>query len=450
MESPVKTENLQKKSLDILTYIQEHLYFNRPDLEVKGESYNAALLLGLITGLVGGKELIVGEPGLGKTTSAEYMGALLYRLPLGSIWEGEVAGHPEQTEEKIVGRPDLGQLNKGIEEVVWSSFALLPVKVVDELNRLPETKQSMILDGVDRGNWSYLNKVVTNAEYCLFATANYHDRGTNTIVAPLLDRFDVMVESKHPGPNISWMIGREEPTYGLLRDPEQEKALQTLLAKQGIESEIEQICNAYGLSLEKKLGVPTLGATDRKTIRTDFSSLSFDEDANALMRTLLAELSFCCKHGQKRSNEICGEGCHYTGYLCYEVRTCPSNRFPMSVRRYAQCLAWLLGDTSVDVEHIRTVIPYTAAHRIQWRDDLDVLDDVGIRTEIIPIHRAKQATREVYRRYQEQADRIKSALGVACRIFNGENLKPTEGDHPIYSEIMRDLGVETPRPVLSN
>jgi hypothetical protein len=122
----------------------------------------------------------------------------------------------------------------------------------------------------------------------------------------------------------------------------------------------------------------------------------------------------------------------------------------MSVRRYAQGLAWLLGDGIVDVEHLRTVIPYAAAHRIQWRDELDVLDEVGPRTEILPIHRVREATREVYRRYREQGDRIKSALAVAYRILDGEKLQPTEGDHPIYSEIMRDLGMEPPRPVLSD
>ena len=115
-----------------------------------------------------------------------------------------------------MGRPDLASSTAG--EVVWSTLALLPVKVVDEINRLPETKQSMILDGVDRGNWSYLNQMITNDEFGLFATANYQDQGTNTIVAPLLDRFDVMVESKHPGPNLSWRIGKGEPTCKLLRN----------------------------------------------------------------------------------------------------------------------------------------------------------------------------------------------------------------------------------------
>ncbi len=445
----MSSDRLQKKTRDILAFIQDHLYFNRPDLDVKGERHNAALLFGLLTGLVGGKELIVGEPGLGKTTSAEYLGALLYRLPLGAIWEGEVSGHPEQTEEKIVGRPNLGQLNQGIEEVVWSAFSLLPVKIVDEINRLPETKQSMILDGVDRGNWNYLNQVVSNPEYCLFATANYQDRGTNTIVAPLLDRFDVMVESRHPGPNISWMIGREEPTYRQLRDPEHEAALRACLKGPNRTAEIESVCKAYGAAIKSRLGAPSLSREDRTAIRSTAEQIPFDEDASALIRTFLAELSFCCKYGQKRSNEICGEGCHYTGYLCYETRNCPSNRLPMSIRRYAQALAWLLGDQQVTVQHLRTILPYTIAHRIQWRDDLDATEEAERRTDTLPIHRAKEAVHNVFRRYTEQSDRIKSAMAIAFRIYEGEKAEPIRGDHPIYSEIQRDLGIEPVRPAIA-
>jgi MoxR-like ATPase len=72
------------------------------------------------------------------------------------------------------------------------------VKIVDEINRLPETKQSLILDGLERGKWEYLSQGLINDEFCLFATANYQDQGTNTLVPPLLDRFDIVVESKHP------------------------------------------------------------------------------------------------------------------------------------------------------------------------------------------------------------------------------------------------------------
>jgi MoxR-like ATPase len=431
---------------EILTFIQDRLYFNRADLEVKGQKHNAALLFSTLTGLVGGKILIVGEPGLGKTTSAEYIGALLYRMPLGAVWEAEVSGHPEQTEEKIVGRPNLGALNRGEEEVVWSAFSVLPVKVVDEINRLPETKQSLILNGVDRGNWSYLNQMQINDEYCLFATANYQDRGTNTIVVPLLDRFDVMVESKHPGANLSWMIGTEPSSAHLLRDPEREQAIQACLVDRDYGAGVEAICSAYGDAITKRLSVPTLGREERESIRNEMNALRFDTDASAFVRTFLAELSFCCKYGQKRTNEVCGEGCHYTGYLCYEVQTCPSNRLPISIRRYAQALAWVLGDNEVDLEHIRVVLPYACAHRLQWRDEGESQDR---RDDVMPIHRAREAVRQVFRRYTEQSDRIQSALITANRIVKGADTQPVQGEHPIYIEIMRDLGIEPTRPEFS-
>lgn len=429
--------DLQATVRDIIAFIQDRLYFNRADLEIKGQNHNAALLFSALTGLLGGKILIVGEPGLGKTTSAEYIGALLYRLPLGAVWEAAVSGHPEQTEEKIVGRPNLGALNLGKEKVVWSAFSVLPVKVIDEINRLPETKQSLILNGVDRGHWTYLNQVLINEEYCLFATANYRDRGTNTIVVPLLDRFDVMVESKYPGANLSWMIGAESPPTSLLRDPQRERAIQARLANR--DADVEAICTDYGKAIAERLSVPTLGRAERAAIRNEMAALPVRPDASAFVRTFLAELSFCCKYGQKRTHEVCGEGCHYTGYLCYEVQTCPSNRLPISLRRYAQALAWLLRDSEVDLEHIRTVLPYTCAHRIQWRDEDEARDR---REDALPIHRAREAVRRVFRRYTEQSDRIQSALIAANRLVDGEDVQPVQGEHPIYMEIMRDLGRE--------
>ncbi|HYR01789.1 MAG TPA: hypothetical protein VES58_00490, partial [Syntrophobacteria bacterium] len=88
---------------ELYDFIHSRLYFNRPDLRLDGAAYNSSLLLNLLTAVLGGKSLIIGEPGLGKTTAAEYVGALFYRLPVGTLWASEVAGHPEQTEEKIIG-----------------------------------------------------------------------------------------------------------------------------------------------------------------------------------------------------------------------------------------------------------------------------------------------------------------------------------------------------------
>ena len=433
----------QKQVMAIYRFISDHLYFNRPDIEIKGESYNSAILLSLLTGLTKGKELIIGEPGLGKTTSAEFICSLVYQFPLGVIWGSEVSGHPEQTEEKIIGRPDLGKLNRGEEDVVWTNFSQMPVKIVDEINRLPETKQSMILDGVDRGNWEYLNEMIINDEYCLFATANYQDGGTNTLIAPLVDRFDVIVESRYPGANLSFLIGKSRGKERILRHPKYEKDLYRVLkSKIAYEKKIpklEEICNAFGEYVHETLEVKPLRREDRDRIRTEMGSLDLDIDASAFTRMLLAELSFCERYGQKRIVENCEEGCHYTGYLCRQIKNCASNRLPTSIKLFSQGLAWLLGDSEIDIEHVKAVMPFTLSHRVQWKDEVLSQKERAKRDDPFQIFLAKEAVKTVSQRYREQSDHVKDALALGSKIFQGESLEPLEGDHPIYTEIKKDI-----------
>ncbi|MBW1982573.1 MAG: AAA family ATPase [Deltaproteobacteria bacterium] len=424
-------------------FIQAHLYFNRQDIQVNGLRANSTLLFTLFTALLGGKALIIGEPGLGKTTAAEYVGSLFYRLPVGTLWASEVSGHPEQTEEKIVGRPDLGKLNQGQEVVVWSNFVQLPIKIVDEINRLPETKQSMILDGVDRGNWEYLNEMIINEEYCLFATANYQDQGTNTIIAPMLDRFDVTVESRYPGPSYAYLISQKQEKEEILRHPELEVKLQQVLRSQLDQEEKRQkmaaLAGEFAAHLKDVYDLPTLDEAARQQLRTQIQQMPLDQDANAYMRMLLAELSFCERHGQKRSSEICEEGCHYTGYLCHRLRNCASNRLPVSLSNYARALAWFQGLASASLEQVRTVAPYCIAHRLQWTEAHIASRQKDRRQDPLHIHLARQACLEVYQRYTEQADHVKEALARAYQVFQGNKVEPLSGDHPIYAEIRKDL-----------
>ena len=439
----VQKNGYQKQVMGIYQFINDHLYFNRPDIEIKGEQYNSAILLSLLTGLKKGKELIIGEPGLGKTTSAEFVCSLIYQFPLGVIWGSEVSGHPEQTEEKIIGRPDLGKLNRGEEDVVWTNFSQVPVKIVDEINRLPETKQSMILDGVDRGNWEYLNEMIINEEYCLFATANYQDGGTNTIIAPLVDRFDAMVESRYPGPHLSFRIGKMKRKDHMLRHPKYEKDLYRILKSKVAYGKkiqkIEEICNAFGEYVYEELGVKPIQRQEREQIRAEMEGLEMDLDASALTRMLLSEFSFCERYGQKRVVENCEEGCHYSGYLCHEIKNCASNRLPTSIKQYAQGLAWLLGDPEIDIEHVKSILPYTLAHRVQWKDEILSQKERAKRDDPFPIFLAKEAVRTVSQRFREQSEHLKDAMAIGSRIFQGERLEPLEGDHPVYVEIKKDI-----------
>jgi hypothetical protein len=320
------------------------------------------------------------------------------------------------------------------------------VKIVDEINRLPETKQSLILDGVDRGNWEYLNHLLLHDEYCFFATANYQDPGAVTVIPPLLDRFDVTVESKHPGANLSFLIGQQEKKDNLLRDPECEREFYTVLLDKvppaGKKPRLEEACGRFAGLLRERHHLATLDREARQALRAEIGRIEFSLEASAFVRTALAEISFCCMYGQRRSNEECPEGCHYTGYLCYQVRNCASNRLPTSLRKYAQALAWLLKSGRVEAEHVRRVLPFALAHRTQWRDAYVSARERGARRDPLQIHLAKQAVSEIWQRFAEQREEILTALARAAHILAGADLKPLEGDHPVYAEIKRDLGSE--------
>ena len=114
----------------------------------------------------------------------------------------------------------------------------------------------------------------------------------------------------------------------------------------------------------------------------------------------------------------------------------------MSVRTFSQALAWLLGDEEVGLEHLKAVLPFTLAHRIQWKEEAVAQREKEARSDPLEMHMAKEAVKEMHRRYMEQGLQVKNALAVAARIVEGETMEPIQGDHPIYRDIRKDLGEE--------
>jgi hypothetical protein len=109
------------------------------------------------------------------------------------------------------------------------------------------------------------------------------------------------------------------------------------------------------------------------------------------------------------------------------------------MKQYAQGLAWLLEDSEIDIEHIKVVIPYTLAHRIQWKDEILSQKERSKRDDPFPIFLAKEAVKTVSQRYREQSEHLKDALAIGSKIFQGGNLEPLEGDHPLYAEVKKDI-----------
>jgi hypothetical protein len=193
-------------------------------------------------------------------------------------------------------------------------------------------------------------------------------------------------------------------------------------------------------------GIQSLSREEREEIRSMKEEIPFDLDANAFLRLVLSELSFCHRFSQKRSHETCEEGCHFTGYLCSAVRNCVSNRLPLTVRNFSQALAWFMDDEEVGLEHLKAILPFALAHRIQWKEQAVAQREREARKDHLELYMSKQATMEMHRRYMEQGPQLKNALAVACHISDGEQLDPIYGDHPIYWEIRKALGDEVQEP----
>ena len=96
----------------------------------------------------------------------------------------------------------------------------------------------------------------------------------------------------------------------------------------------------------------------------------------------------------------------------------------------------------MDVEHIRAILPYALAHRAQWRESYLLAREHERRHEPLLLHAARHAAAAVFQRFYEQRHDILASLSTAARLLDGADLPPPQGDHPLYSEIRRDLGLE--------
>src|SRR5687768_7674613 len=79
--------------------------------ELKGRKVYLVEALAVINALVDrGTMLLFGAHGGGKTTLAKYLGQIFYRLSKEEIENCILRGHPQLTEEKILGSLDIAQL----------------------------------------------------------------------------------------------------------------------------------------------------------------------------------------------------------------------------------------------------------------------------------------------------------------------------------------------------
>jgi len=454
-----KQEKLQDKVKGIYDRIGKEFYLNRDDFEANGERYNSTLLFGALTELNNGNMLLFGEYGGGKTTSAEYLNAVFNVLPLDLVKRVAIRGNPQLTEEKMVARPHYGKMHQGQEDVVWQHFVLIGPKIVDEFPRIPESNQAIILNGVDRGEWNYLNDYISNDPEPFFATANYPDKGQFDLIPPIRDRFDVAVESGFPGVANALEISQDyhNDKDRILENPElTRKALQILNSGKpynDVKTELEKIIREHEGSLISH-SFPVLTKEDRERIEQEIRAIPLDRDAEQYLAFLISEMNTSHRYGQKRSLDAPEADKQQGLYLNAMFIGSGSRRQEKSLVRYAKSLTWLQNQDEVNLEHIIQVAPYVLWHRVRWTPETEHLFKYDNRKDPSDLYITKtllqDGTQEVpgvKKRFTESQENYQRVIDLAAHgkidksIEEAKEFYADGKGHPIFKDIIKDLEV---------
>ena len=163
-----------RKIDDLVDALEElRLHVGSADLQVGVRKVNAQLYISLANACLRNRAaLLYGGMGANKTTLVNLLGSAFTGLPFDEVENLMITGHPEQTEEKIVGfidprqwscppasspGPSRSSLRPGpsnFEEansiqVLWTPWARSTWKVINEINRFPSGKQNLFLELIE-------------------------------------------------------------------------------------------------------------------------------------------------------------------------------------------------------------------------------------------------------------------------------------------------------------
>jgi len=344
-------------------------------------------------------------------------------MPSEFLEQGIVQGHPQLTEEKIVGRLDFSKLSE-MEKVIFSLFAQTPSsKIIDEINRIPEGTQNMLLNFVETGHFYYLNENIRTHKYPFFATANYKDEGNTDLTPPLLDRFDINVEVKYPifltsylrNPNSTYSeeaeslkdeyqkkifslhnnSSHDEEIVKLLKEYEADylktlgstlensniKVMKNRISDSAMAFEINKIItckdtdfneklkkiNRYKLDFVSSFESAVFNSFERNVFSFIIPSIIISEDAELFINSFFDHMNSELKISLKESSD------HNKNYSIgktlnnYSVRA-----VSRSVADYSRFMAFLKNENSVTLESVKEVLPYIIGHKTVFSDDYKV------------------------------------------------------------------------------
>jgi len=288
--------------------------------------------------------LLIGGHGGGKTTLVKLLGRMITGNSLKEIESAIVRGHPQLTEEKLIGTLKLGELMQGKEIVSWRKFVTHFWKIIDEINRLTPYAQDILLSLLAEGQVKYFDEVQDIAKFCLFATINPQDIGTFELSEPFLDRFGISVPISMPTSHDLQIILRSKDE------------------KYSGYDELVQV-------------PPILTLDELMEIWYQVDKMDSTRDANNFIHAIIRDFTLCIRIDKGNIEELKpGEGlcsgCHFNtkSSICNKVASILSVRVAKDLLRYSKALAWLMGLNHVDINLIVNIAPYVISHRVNFTD----------------------------------------------------------------------------------
>ena len=351
----VEEDQLRKKVWKIINLTQANqLFVHYKDLSIKyltekSKKVSTSILPEILTLCVlnalvpNSAILLVGGHGGGKTTLSKLLGRMFTAASLNDIERSIIRGHPQLTEEKLIGTLKLGKLmHDGEEEVVWRQFVTHFWKIIDEVNRLTPYAQDILLSLLAEGTIKYYDEIKTVDKYCLYATINPQDVGTFELSHPFLDRFGISIPIVMPTSHDLELIltGKDEKYSGF----------------------------------DELIQVPKVLTIDElMEIWYYVNKIKFDADVNNYIHAIIRDFTLCARvdkgssENLKPSTGLCS-GCHFNTNqnICNKIESILSVRVAKDLLRYSKALTWLLDLDQIDINLVTTIAPYVISHRVMY------------------------------------------------------------------------------------
>jgi MoxR-like ATPase len=362
-----------RKIDDLVSALEElRLHVGPADLQVGERKVIGQLYIPLANACLRNRAaLLYGGMGANKTTLVNLLGSAFLDLSFDEVENRMITGHPEQTEEKIVGFIDPRQwsssqatsprsskfsisslssssfssIDEEAEaiEVLWTPWARSRWKVINEINRFPSGKQNLFLELLQKRKVSYAGETLDLGDTCYFATMNPDFSATYPLDEALLDRISISVPATQPDFLASLALAeREKEVYELAES------------------------------------LPRLSSKEFDSLPGMVAEVSLDSQVELSIISLLRDFTLCerapafdktqLSGGSKPSRGLCA-GCHYFNnpeVCCWQVDEGLSDRVRQDLRSYTRAFALLLGlgGSGELIEVLRAVAPYVIWHRL--------------------------------------------------------------------------------------